>query len=100
MDFDFLFQNNELQILKIILPYLPEAYQKHMIIYIKLQELNYILHFPYVPTAQSSTEENKHDLFSLIQEIEPYLSEDIKSTVNNLLEMFETLQMMMELSEE
>ena len=43
--FDTLFSNNHIQMLKVLLPYMDNQFQKYLAIYIKFQELQVALNF-------------------------------------------------------
>ena len=102
--FDTLFTNNQIQIMKILLPCFDRPMQKYLAIYIKYQELQYTLSYfrnhPY--HICSSSEDPKAQLRRVLPALLPYCNESQKRTVRQIEQIFsslETYQEMMDMME-
>lgn len=95
--FDHLYTTRHIQILKIMIPYLPESSRRGLAVYIKLAELFYAIQcftnvsstFPFLPETLSVPK--------LIQQILPYCTEYEKEKLQNIREILENLENMQEM---
>lgn len=101
--FDEITSNQNLQILKLILPYTPPETQRFLAVYVKFSELQYTMDFFQYFKKELHTQDFEKKAFSpfdMIQEIQPYLPKHFSETLDkilnilNMLELFETLQEM------
>lgn len=97
--FDALFTNNQIQICKILLPYLEPSMQKSLAIYIKFMEFQHtITYFNAYPNAcmpASSCE----DTNQICNEILPFCSGTQKKQVEQMANMFTNMKNMREMME-
>lgn len=102
MAFDALYTNNQIQKLKVLLPYIEPSMQKNMAIYIKYMELKYTMdmfrkhpfHICSVPN-----EDKKPDLKKLCRELKPYCTEAEVRQLEQMEGMFQTMEMYQEMSQ-
>ena len=101
MAFDALYTNNQIQKLKVLLPYIEPSMQKHLAVYIKYMELQYTLTYtrkhPTTLCGCGLSQPEKPDLRKLCKELSLYSSpEEIRQLeqVENMLQTFETVQEM------
>ncbi len=99
--FDTLYTTNQLQMLKILLPYMQPDMQSHMAVYIKLNELLVTLHFSRECSSYSPFCHNKKELNLpvLICELSPFLSKEEKDMLNKMSEMKETMENFQQISQ-
>lgn len=107
--FDTLFTTNQIQMMKILLTYLPPASQKSLAIYIKFMELQYTMtFFQKYPNAaiQGLPREEKLDTLKICDEILPLCSPNeqekitqIRSMLQNFGQMQEMMQMVQMMQE-
>lgn len=102
--FDTLFTNNQIQIMKVLLPCFDRPMQKYLAIYIKYQELQYTLSYfrnhPY--HICSSSEDSNAQFRKLLPALLPYCSDSQKRIVQQIEQVFsslETYQEMMDMME-
>ncbi len=101
MAFDALYTNNQIQKLKVLLPYIDSSMQKHLAVYIKYMELQYTMNHvrkhPFQICGCSLSSSQSPDLHRLCQELCLYSSpEEIKQLeqFQNILQTMETVQEM------
>lgn len=101
MTFDALYTTNQIQKLKVLLPYIEPSMQKHLAIYIKYMEFQYTLHYvknhPFTLSGCSLSYPPKPDLRKLCKELCLYSTpEEIRQLeqMQNILQTFETVQEM------
>ncbi|MDD6811651.1 MAG: hypothetical protein PUD93_07300 [Lachnospiraceae bacterium] len=101
MAFDALYTNNQIQKLKVLLPYIEPSMQKHMAIYIKYMELNYTINlFKKHPFQICSTNKaEKPDLGKLCRELKPYCTEGEAKQLDQMSSIFQTMEMYQEMSQ-
>lgn len=102
MAFDALYTNNQIQKLKVILPYIDPSMQKNMAIYIKYMELKYTMDlFRKHPFhICSATEQNSPpDINRLCQELKPYCTESESHQLEQMRSLFQTMEMYQEMSQ-
>lgn len=102
--FDTLFTNNQIQIMKVLLPCFDRPMQKYLAIYIKYQELQYTLSYfrnhPY--HICSSSEDSNAQFRKLLPALLPYCNDSQKRIVQQIEQVFsslETYQEMMDMME-
>lgn len=101
MTFDALYTTNQIQKLKVLLPYIEPSMQKHLAVYIKYMEfqytLNYVKKHPFTLSGCSLSYPPKPDLRKLCRELCLYSTpEEIRQLeqMQNILQTFETVQEM------
>ena len=101
MAFDALYTTNEIQKLKVLLPYIEPSMQKHLAVYIKYMELQYTMTYvkkhPFQISGCSIPSKEKPDLRSLCRQLSLYsTSEEIRQLeqFQNMLQTMETMQEM------
>ena len=99
--FDALYTTNEIQKIKVLLPYIEPSMQKHLAVYIKYMELQYTLKYvrrhPFQISGCSVSSDEKPDLRSLCRQLSLYSSpEEIRQLeqFQNMLQTMETMQEM------
>lgn len=91
--FDLRTNNPSLQMIKLLIPYLPPKNQRILAIYIKFIELqNTLSSFRIFKNRTHSTEQ-------MLNEIRPYLPSDIFESIDNILNMMNMMEMMKSMSE-
>ena len=102
MAFDALYTNNQIQKLKVLLPYIEPRMQKNMAIYIKYMELKYTMDlFRKHPFHICSYEEqsDRPDIKKLFRELKVYCSESESRQLEQIESMFQTMEMYQEMSQ-
>ena len=101
MAFDALYTTNQIQKLKVLLPYIEPSMQKHLAVYIKYMELQYTIQLTKKHTATlcgcGLSQPEKTDLKKLCKELCLYSTpEEIRQLeqIQNMLQTFETIQEM------
>lgn len=101
MTFDALYTTNQIQKLKVLLPYIEPSMQKHLAIYIKYMELQYTMNYmrrhPFQLSGCGLSSPEKPDLCKLCKELCLYSTpEEIKQLeqFQNMLKTLETVQEM------
>lgn len=99
--FDALYTTNEIQKLKVLLPYIDPPMQKNLAVYIKYMELQYTMRYvrrhPFQISGCSISDDHKPDLQSLCLQLSLYSSpEEIRQLeqFRNILQTMETFQEM------
>lgn len=99
--FDQLVSSQNLQILKLLIPYTPPENQRFLAIYVKFLELQHTISFFQNFQNDVASQDFEKKIFSptdLIQEMQPYISEEISETMDtilnmmNMMEVFQTVQ--------
>jgi len=101
--FDTLFTTNQIQMLKVLLTYLPPSSQKHFAIYIKFMELQYTMSFfenhPNV-SLSPLPHETSMDASKLCDELMPLCDGNQRQTMEqmkNMMQSMKNMQQMMEM---
>lgn len=101
MTFDALYTTNQLQKLKVLLPYLEATMQKHLAVYIKYMELQYTMNYVKRHTVTlcgcELTQNEKPNIKELCRQLRCYSTpEEIKQLeqIENILQTMETVQEM------
>lgn len=102
MAFDALYTNNQIQKLKVLLPYIEPSMQKNMAIYIKYMELKYTIDLfkkhPFQICAASKDTENP-DIQKIFRELKPYCTESESKQLEQMNSIFQTMEMYQEMSQ-
>ena len=93
--FDTLYTSNQLQMLKIVLPYMQETMQRFIAIYIKLNELMIAFHF----SSGSYPVKRETDMTGMLRYLSPYLSDSEKEMVNQFSSMQENMEQFKQMSQ-
>ncbi len=105
MAFDALYTNNQIQKLKVLLPYIEPSMQKNMAVYIKYMELRYTMDFvrnhPFQIRAASmeSMETGRPDIKKLCRELKPYCTQAEIKQLEQMESIFQTMEMYQEMSQ-
>ena len=106
--FDSLFTNNKIQMLKILLVYLPSQYQGILTIYIKFLELQHTILFlkqnpemrlfeKVPPLSFDFLNKDTSSTLSLLEEILPFTSDNFKGKINDMIQMMQNMKQMQEM---
>lgn len=102
MAFDALYTNNQIQKLKVLLPYIDPSMQKNMAIYIKYMELRYTMDLckkhPF-HICSAASEEQTPDIKKLCRELKPYCTEAEVKQLEQMESMLQTMEMYQEMSQ-
>ena len=97
--FDAIFTNNHIKMLKVLIFFLDSPIQKMLAAYIKFLELQHTLTYmnshPVLPQSQSGSP----DINALCKEIIPYCSKEEKDKVNNILNMYQSMENFRQISQ-
>ena len=103
MAFDALYTTNQIQKIKVLLPYIEPSMQKHLAVYIKYMELQYTMkhvkRHPFRISGCSISSDEKPDLRSLCRQLSLYSSPEEIRQLEQLQNMFETLETMQEMTQ-
>lgn len=103
MAFDALYTTNEIQKLKVLLPYIEPAMQKHLAVYIKYMELQYTMRYvrrhPFQIGGCSVPSDEKPDLHSLCRQLSLYSTPEEIRQLEQLQNMLQTMETMQEMSQ-
>lgn len=97
--FDTRYTSNQLQMLKIILPYIQQKLQRFIAIYIKWNELQIALQFSQSNLFSDSFSAKELDITYLLKYLSPYLSDSEKEMMNQLSSMYENMEQMKQMSQ-
>ncbi len=86
--FDTLYTSNQLQMLKIVLPYMQDTMQRFIAIYIKLNELMLAFYF----SSGSYPVKRETDMTGMLRYLSPYLSDSEKEMMNQFSSMQENME--------
>ncbi len=92
--FDTLYTSNQLQMLKIVLPYMDGEIQRFIAIYIKLNEFILTLNFSF----GSYPVKKEPDMMGMIKYLSPYLSDSEKEMMNQFSSMQENMEQFKQMS--
>lgn len=102
MAFDALYTNNQIQKLKVLLPYIDPSMQKNMAIYIKYMELKYTMDLcrkhPF-HSCSATLENQAPDIKKLCGELKPYCTETEARQLDQMESMLQTMEMYQEMSQ-
>ena len=91
--FDLRTNTPSLQMIKLIIPYLPPKNQRILAIYIKFVEFQKTL------SSFRIFKKQTHSTEQMLTEIRPYLPSDIFDSIDNILNMISMMEMMKTMSE-
>ncbi len=98
--FDTLYTSNQMQMLKVILPYMQIEMQQFIAIYIKLNELLITLHFSRNAKKDSGSNSTKEfNMTTVFNSISPYLSDSEKEMMSQFAQMQENMENMKQMSQ-
>ena len=100
--FDTLYTSNQLQMLKVILPYMQVEMQQMLAIYIKLNELIIAFRFSKSTRANaqySNPAKKEFDMFCLLKDLSPFLSDSEKEMANQFANMQENMEQFKQMSQ-
>lgn len=102
MAFDALYTNNQIQKLKVLLPYIEPSMQKNMAVYIKYMELKYTIDLfkkhPFQICA-ASKDTGKPDIHEIFRELKPYCTESESRQLDQITSMLKTMEMYQDMSQ-
>ena len=93
--FDTLYTSNQMQMLKIVLPFMQEKMQRFIAIYIKLNELMIAFHF----SSGSYPVKRETDMTGMLRYLSPYLSDSEKEMMNQFSSMQENMEQFKQMSQ-
>ncbi|MBO5474525.1 MAG: hypothetical protein J6A08_12200 [Lachnospiraceae bacterium] len=103
MAFDALYTTNQIQKLKVLLPYIDSSMQKHLAVYIKYMELQYTMthvrKHPFQICGCSLPDSKTPDLHRLCQELCLYSSPEEIRQLEQFQNMLKTLETVQEMSQ-
>lgn len=98
--FDALYTSNQLQMLKVILPYMQSEMQSLIAMYIKLNELLITYHFFKSNKANTSKKQPKSfDISQMIKSLSPFLSDSERELMKQFSGMQENMEMLKQMSQ-
>lgn len=100
--FDNLVSSTQLDMMKLLIPFMPPTSQSHFALYIKFQELQetirFFQHFPEgIQTSDIVSANNEHSDFLSI--IKPYLPEENLEMIDNISNMMNMMNMVRQMQE-
>lgn len=98
--FDALYTSNQLQMLKVVLPYMQPNMQSMIALYIKLNEL--LIAFRFSKGAGNSyftKPEKELDFSCLLKDLSPFMSDSEKEMANQFVSMQENMEQFKQMSE-
>ena len=96
--FDTLYTSNQMQMLKIVLPFMQEKIQRFIAIYIKFNELIITLRFAKSLNDSSCFSKKEADMTTLLKYLSPYLSDSEKEMMNQFSSMQENMEQFKQMS--
>ena len=96
--FDTLYTSNQIQMLKIVLPYMQEQMQRFIAIYIKFSELMIALRFAKSINEGTLPTRKEADISTLLKYLSPYLSDSEKEMMNQFSSMQENMEQFKQMS--
>ena len=103
MAFDALYTTNQIQKLKVLLPYIEPSMQKNMAVYIKYMELQYTMRYvrkhPFQISGCSISSDQRPDLQSLCLQLSLYSSPEEIKQLEQFRSMIQTMETVQEMSQ-
>lgn len=96
--FDTLYTSNQMQMLKIILPFMQEKMQRFIAIYIKFSELMIAMRFANSTSAPSFPARKETDMTGILKYLSPYLSDSEREMMNQFSSMQENMEQFKQMS--
>jgi len=97
--FDALYTSNQIQMLKVILPYVQENLQRFIAIYIKFSELLIALRFTGSTNSMVFPFKKETDMSGMLKYLSPYLSDSEKEMMNQFSSMQENMEQFKQMSQ-
>ena len=97
--FDTLYTSNQMQMLKIVLPFMSENIQRFIAIYIKLNELLIALRFSNSLKDSYCYAKQEPDMTNMLKYLSPYLSESEREMMNQFSSMQENMEQFKQMSQ-
>lgn len=98
--FDTLYTSNQMQMLKVILPYMQPQMQQMIAVYIKFNELIIAFRFSKGTACTCSpSPKKKFDLSALFKDLSPFMSDSEKEIANQFASMQENMEQFKQMSE-
>ena len=97
--FDALYTSNQMQMLKIVLPYMQDTIQRFIAIYIKFSELMIALRFARYATDTPFSVKKETDMTAMLKYLSPYLSDSEKEMLNRFSSIQENMEQFKQMSE-
>lgn len=94
--FDQLLSSQNLQMLKLFIPYMPLNNQRFLGVYVKFAELQHAIHFfqtQQKPIGKQNVNEKSSSILEILQDIRPYLPEQFSETLDNFLNMMNMMDL-------
>lgn len=95
--FDQLISSENLQLVKLLIPYTPPETQRFLAVYVKFSELQYTMHFFEQFKKELHTQDFEKQSLSpleILQEIRPFLPKDRAETFDNILHMMHMMELL------
>lgn len=95
--FDMMVTNEAIQMMKLMLPYMPPGFQRMAGMYAKFSELqNAIYYFqpPYYHSRRGRLRQKELSLNSMLQDLGPYLPEDASGTMDMISQVMSMMEIM------
>ncbi len=96
--FDALYTSNQMQMLKIILPFMQEKMQRFIAIYIKFSELLIAFRIAGSASAASFPARKETDMTGMLKYLSPYLSDSEREMMNQFSSMQENMEQFKQMS--
>lgn len=96
--FDTLYTSNQMQMLKIVLPFMSENIQRFIAIYIKLNELLIALRFSNSLKDSYCYTKQEPDMTNMLKYLSPYLSDSEREMMNQFASMQENMEQFKQMS--
>ncbi len=97
--FDTLYTSNQIQLLKIILPYANPSMRRHLAIFIKYMELQYILRLPTSSFPNTCPTASDFSTTTVLEEIKPLCPPESKQQLDQIANMMQTMEMMTQMQD-
>ncbi len=97
--FDTIFTNNHIKMLKVLIFFLDSPIQKMLAAYIKFLELQHTLTYMNTHTVLLKSHSGTLDINALCRELTPYCSKDEKDKINNILNMYQSMENFRQISQ-
>ncbi len=94
--FDQLLSTQNLQLLKLFIPYMPLENQRFLGVYVKFTELQHTIHFfqtQQKPIGKQNVNEKSDSILDILQDIRPYLPEQFSETLDNFINMMNMMDL-------
>ncbi len=96
--FDTLYTSNQMQMLKVVLPFMQENIQRFIVIYIKFSELMIALRFAKSIADGTLPVRKETDISNMLKYLSPYLSDSERDMMNQFSSMQENMEQFKQMS--